>query len=140
MDAMYTATATAIGGRNGEVSTDDGIVKFKLSIPKSMGGPGVPGATNPEQLFASGYAACFGSALEFVAKQKKVQVQSVEVTAHVGIGAKAGGGFQLGASLDVRLPGVDHATAQSLVDAAHQVCPYSNATRGNMEVNLRVLD
>jgi Ohr subfamily peroxiredoxin len=140
MDALYTATATARGGRNGEVSTDDGIVKFKLSIPKSMGGPGVPGATNPEQLFASGYAACFGSALEFVAKQKKVQVQSVEVTAHVGIGAKAGGGFQLGASLDVRLPGVDRATAQSLVDAAHQVCPYSNATRGNMEVNLRVLD
>lgn len=140
MDAMYTATATARGGRNGEVATDDGIVKFKLSIPKSMGGPGVAGATNPEQLFASGYAACFGSAVEFVAKQKKVPLQTVEVTAHVGIGAKAGGGFQLGANLDVRLPGVDHATAQSLVDAAHQVCPYSNATRGNMEVNLRVLD
>lgn len=140
MDAMYTATATATGGRNGEVATDDGIVKFRLSIPKSMGGPGVAGATNPEQLFASGYAACFGSAVEFVARQRKVQLQSVEVTAHVGIGAKAGGGFQLGAALDVRLPGVDRPTAQSLVDAAHQVCPYSNATRGNMEVNLRVLD
>lgn len=140
MEAMYTATATATGGRNGEVATDDGIVRFKLSIPKAMGGPGVAGATNPEQLFASGYAACFGSAVEFVAKQKKVQLQSVEVTARVGIGAKAGGGFQLGADLDVRLPGVDRATAQSLVDAAHQVCPYSNATRGNMEVNLRVLD
>lgn len=140
MDALYTATATARGGRNGEVATDDGIVKFRLSIPKSMGGPGAPGTTNPEQLFASGYAACFGSAVEFVARQKKVQLQTVEVTAHVGIGAKAGGGFQLGANLDVRLPGVDRATAQSLVDAAHQVCPYSNATRGNMEVNLRVLD
>jgi len=140
MDAMYTATATATGGRNGEVATDDGIVKFRLSIPKSMGGAGVAGATNPEQLFASGYAACFGSAVEFVAKQRKVALERVEVTARVGIGAKSGGGFQLGTDLDVRLPGVDRATAQSLVDAAHQVCPYSNATRGNMEVNLRVLD
>jgi Ohr subfamily peroxiredoxin len=140
MDALYTATATARGGRNGEVKTDDGIVSFRTSVPKSMGGPGAAGATNPEQLFASGYSSCFGSAIEFVARQKKVPVKEVEVTARVSIGPKAGGGFLLATELDVRLPGIERATAEQLVNDAHQVCPYSNATRGNMDVRLRVLD
>jgi lipoyl-dependent peroxiredoxin len=140
MEALYTAVATAKGGRNGEVKTDDGIVAFRLSIPKSMGGAGAAGATNPEQLFASGYSACFGSAVEFVARQKKVPVREVEVTARVSIGPKPGGGFLLATELDVRLPGVERATAEQLVHEAHQVCPYSNATRGNMDVRLRVLD
>lgn len=140
MDALYTAVATARGGRNGEVKTDDGIVSFRLSIPKSMGGAGAAGATNPEQLFASGYSACFGSAVEFVARQKKMAVKEVEVTARVSIGPKAGGGFQLATELDVRIPGVDRAAAEALIQEAHQVCPYSNATRGNMDVRLRVID
>jgi Ohr subfamily peroxiredoxin len=140
MDALYTAVATARGGRNGEVKTDDGVVSFRLSIPKSMGGAGAAGATNPEQLFASGYSACFGSAVEFVGRQKKILVKDVEVTARVSIGAKAGGGFLLAAELDVRLAGIERAVAEQLVQEAHQVCPYSNATRGNMDVRLRVID
>lgn len=139
MSSLYTAVATATGGRNGHTRSDDGVVDFETSIPKSMGGPGKAGATNPEQLFAAGYAACFCSALEFVARGRHVSVTGAAVTAHVGIGAKEGGGFQLEVTLDVHVPDMDHDATSALVEAAHQVCPYSNATRGNVPVTLNVI-
>ena len=140
MKTLYTAQATASGGRDGRVETSDGTLKLELTLPKEMGGAGKPGATNPEQLFASGYAACFASAINFLARAQKLPVKTIQVTARVHIGPKDGGGFQLGAELDVRLPELDRVAAEQLVRAAHGVCPYSNATRGNMEVELRVVD
>jgi Ohr subfamily peroxiredoxin len=140
MSALYVAQATATGGRDGHVETHDGILKFDLTIPKELGGAGKAGATNPEQLFACGYAACFASALGFVARMKKVQVKHIEVTAKVGIGPKPGGGFLLDADLQVRLPELARAEAEKLMHDAHQVCPYSNATRNNIDVRLNVLD
>ena len=137
MKTLYTAVATAVGGRMGHVETSDGKVLLDLSIPKDMGGPGGNG-TNPEQLFASGYAACFGSAVEFLAKQQKLQVGAVKVTASVSIGPNDSGGFGLETALDVTIPGLNQAAAEKLVTEAHQVCPYSNATRGNMPVTLVV--
>lgn len=135
MKALYTASATTVGGRNGHVESSDGVLKADLAIPKEMGGPG--GAkTNPEQLFAAGYSACFGSALEFVARQKKIHLQSVQVHAEVSIGPKEGGGFLLAAALHITLPGIAKDQAEALIAEAHQVCPYSNATRGNIEVTL----
>ncbi len=139
MNSLYTAVATAIGGRNGRTKSSDGVVDFETSIPKSMGGPGKEGATNPEQLFAAGYAACFCSAVEFVARAQKIDATGTAVTAHVGIGAKAGGGFELETILEVHVPALDHDAATKLVEAAHQVCPYSNATRGNMPVTLTII-
>jgi lipoyl-dependent peroxiredoxin len=139
MSALYTAIATATGGRNGHTRSSDGVVDFETSIPKSMGGPGKDGATNPEQLFAAGYAACFCSAVEYAARMQKTPVQGVSVTAHVGIGAKAGGGFELEVTLEVHVPEMDAAAATKLVEAAHQVCPYSNATRGNVPVTLKLI-
>jgi Ohr subfamily peroxiredoxin len=137
MEALYTAKATSTGaGRLGHVASSDGVLEHDLSIPKEMGGPGGAG-TNPEQLFAAGYAACFHSALQAVARKEKVSVRDSSVTAEVGIG-KQGESYGLGVDLVVSLPGVEEATAQKLVDAAHQMCPYSNATRGNIDVNLRV--
>ncbi|MDX8033955.1 organic hydroperoxide resistance protein [Lentzea sp. BCCO 10_0856] len=138
MEALYTAEATAYGeGRNGEVRSSDGVIDEVLSVPKEMGGPGGD-ATNPEQLFAAGYAACFNSALSAVARAGKIQVASSEVTAKVGIGSNGTGGFQLTVALAVNIPGLDQAVAEKLVEQAHQVCPYSNATRGNIEVALTV--
>jgi len=138
MNVLYTATALATGdGRNGHASTDDGVLDLELRIPKSMGGPG--GATNPEQLFAAGYAACFHSALKVVAGQQQLDVTGTEVSASVGIGMLPAGGFGLAVELDVHAPALDQATAEALVAAAHQVCPYSNATRGNIDVTLRVV-
>ena len=135
MSAVYTAVATASGdGRNGHARSSDGIVDVDLAIPKEMGGAG--GATNPEQLFAAGYAACFHSALKLVAGQKKLPVTDSAVTAEVGIGANDSGGFGLTVALEVELGGIDQAAADDLVEAAHQVCPYSNATRGNVPVTL----
>ena len=135
MDAIYTAVATASGdGRNGHARSSDGIVDVDLAIPKEMGGAG--GATNPEQLFAAGYAACFHSALKLVAGQKKLPITDSAVTAEVGIGANDAGGFGLTVALEVELGGIDQAAADDLVEAAHQVCPYSNATRGNVPVTL----
>ncbi|WP_029430551.1 organic hydroperoxide resistance protein [Blastococcus sp. URHD0036] len=135
MDAIYTAVATASGdGRNGHARSSDGIVDVDLAIPKEMGGAG--GATNPEQLFAAGYAACFHSALKLVAGQKKLPITDSAVTAEVGIGANDSGGFGLAVALEVELGGIDQAAADELVEAAHQVCPYSNATRGNVPVTL----
>ena len=137
MDALYSAKATAVGGREGHVETDDGFLKIDMSMPKSLGGQGRPNTTNPEQLFAMGYAACFGGAVGFVAKQKKITVESIAVTATVHIGRQTDG-LGLGVELSVKVAGVDQATAEQLVHAAHQVCPYSKATRNNIEVKLSV--
>ena len=137
MEALYTAKATSTGaGRNGHVASSDGVLALDLAMPKELGGAG-GAATNPEQLFAAGYAACFHSALQAIARREKVSVADSTVTAEVGIG-KQGAGFGLGVDLVVSLPGLDEPAAQKLVDAAHQMCPYSNATRGNIDVNLRV--
>jgi Ohr subfamily peroxiredoxin len=138
MEAVYTASATATGdGRNGHVRSSDGVLDFDLAIPKEMGGPG--GALpNPEELFAAGYAACFHGALKAVARSKKITLTDTAITVDVGIGPNGQGGFQLQATIEAEIPGVDEATARELLDAAHQVCPYSNATRGNIEVNLNL--
>ena len=134
-DAIYTAAATARGaGRNGEVTSSDGVIDESLAIPKEMGGPGGD-KTNPEQLFAAGYSACFHSALQAVARQAKVQLPESTVSAEVSL-YKQEVGFQLGVALHVTLPGLEQAQADELVAQAHQMCPYSNATRGNIEVAL----
>ncbi|MFE0515593.1 organic hydroperoxide resistance protein [Streptomyces sp. NPDC058964] len=134
MDALYTAVATATHGREGRAVSSDGRIDLKLAPPVELGGNGE--GTNPEQLFAAGYAACFGSALGLVGRQAKVDVSNAAVTAEVGIG-KQGEGFGLKVTLRVELPDtVDEAAGRKLVETAHQVCPYSNATRGNIEVDL----
>ena len=134
---LYTAHATATGGRDGRVTTDDGAVDHALSMPKGLGGSGAAG-TNPEQLFAAGYSACFGSAIAFVARQKKLVTGPVKVDAHVSIGPVPSGGFGLAVELVAHLPELSRADAESVVAAAHQVCPYSNATRGNITVDVKV--
>lgn len=135
MNILYTAVATAVGdGRDGSVRSSDGLLDIDLALPPEMGGAG--GATNPEQLFAAGYAACFHNALRRVARRAEADVTASEVTARVGIGPTGGGAFGLAVTLEVSLPGVDPETARKLVDTAHQVCPYSNATRGNIDVDL----
>ncbi|MBL1087123.1 organic hydroperoxide resistance protein [Streptomyces actinomycinicus] len=134
MDALYTAVATATHGREGRAVSSDGKIDLKLAPPVEMGGNGE--GTNPEQLFAAGYAACFGSALGLVGRQAKVDVSQAAVTAEVGIG-RQGEGFGLQVVLRIELPDtVDEETGRKLVETAHQVCPYSNATRGNIEVDL----
>jgi osmotically inducible protein OsmC len=133
---LYTARATATGGRGGHVVTDDGLLDVSLEPPKEMGGPG--GATNPEQLFAAGYAACFQSALGVAGRRAGVDTSASTVEAGVTIGAIDGGGYGLAVALRVAIPGADPEQARSLTEAAHQVCPYSNATRGNIEVTLEV--
>ncbi|PWU46188.1 organic hydroperoxide resistance protein [Micromonospora sp. S4605] len=139
MQVLYTASARATGdGRDGHVQTSDGTLDLDLAVPKEMGGAG--GAANPEQLFAAGYAACFHSALRLVARRAKADVTGSVVEAEVGIGPNSAGGFGLAVTLVVDLPTVDRATAEQLVAQAHQVCPYSNATRGNIEVALTVRD
>jgi osmotically inducible protein OsmC len=138
VDPLYTAKATSTGAaRAGHVESSDGVLTLDLSIPKEMGGAGGAG-TNPEQLFAAGYAACFHSALQAVARREKTKLDGSSVTAEVGIG-KQGEGFGLAVELVVSLPGVEQAVGEKLVEAAHQVCPYSNATRGNIDVTLRVV-
>lgn len=139
MKVLYRTTATANGGRDGRSKTADGVLDVVLSTPKELGGAGGPG-TNPEQLFAAGYSACFLGALKYVAGQDKVRVpDDATVTASVGIGPRADGrGFGIDVDLVVALPGIDRAKAQDLVDRAHIVCPYSHATRGNIEVRLSV--
>jgi len=136
VDVKYRTTATATGGRDGQAATQDGTLNLKLSTPKELGGAGGPG-NNPEQLFATGYAACFLGAMKAVAPAQKLRVPpEASVTATVGIGPRSEGGFGITADLKISLPGLDRADAQRLVDAAHQVCPYSNATRGNVDVGL----
>ena len=133
---LYTAEAVSTGdGRNGHVTSSDKLLDFDLAMPPELGGSGK--GTNPEQLFASGYAACFHSALKLVAGRSRVNVDGSTVTARVGIGPE-GEGFGLEVTLLIELPGVDHTQAQQLTDAAHQICPYSRATRGNINVDLRV--
>ncbi len=133
---LYTATATATSGREGRVSTSDGSFDLGLSMPRGLGGAGGAG-TNPEQLFAAGYSACFGSALSLVARMQKVTTGPVHITANVSIGP-VGAGFGLAVELTGTFPELDRAQAEALMAAAHQVCPYSNATRGNIDVTLRV--
>jgi osmotically inducible protein OsmC len=138
MQALYTASATATGdGRGGHTRSSDGVLDLDLAVPKEMGGPG-GNLTNPEQLFAAGYAACFHSALKIVAAQQKNTHTDPAITVDVGIGPNGTGGYGLSVAIEAELPGVDAATAQGLIDAAHQVCPYSNATRGNVDVALTI--
>jgi len=136
VDVLYTAQATARGGREGEVVSDDGVLDLQLVLPKELGGPGGD-ATNPEQLFAAGYAACFHSALKRVAGQDKIDVAGSSITARIGLGLQ-GSAFGLAVTLVGAFPTLDEATGRKLMDKAHQVCPYSNATRGNVEVQLQL--
>jgi len=136
VNVLYRTSATSTGGREGHSRTEDGRVELQLSTPKELGGAGGPG-TNPEQLFAAGYSACFLGALKVAAQQLKLRIPAdATVKATVGIGPRSEGGFGITADLTVSLPGVDRADAQKLVDSAHQICPYSNAIRGNVEVNV----
>lgn len=136
MQIVYTAKAAATGGRDGRATTSDNRLDVKLNTPKELGGPGGEG-TNPEQLFAAGYSACFLSAMKFVAMHMKIALPAdAQVAAEIGIGPNGQGGFGLAAELRVTLPGMDQTAAQALVAKAHEVCPYSNATRGNIDVNV----
>ena len=138
IDVKYRTQATATGGRDGTAKSQDGKLAVNLSSPKELGGAGGDG-TNPEQLFAAGYAACFIGALKVAGQQLKLKVPAdVSVTAQVGIGPRSEGGFGITADLTISLPGLDKATAETLVEKAHQVCPYSNATRGNVDVGLTI--
>ncbi|MEV0264883.1 organic hydroperoxide resistance protein [Streptomyces sp. NPDC050617] len=136
VDVVYTAVATAENGRDGRVASDDGQLDVVVNPPKEMGGSGA--GTNPEQLFAAGYSACFQGALGVVARKEKADISGSTVTAKVGIGKTPEGGFGLKVELSASIPNVDAATAKDLLEKAHQVCPYSNATRGNIEVTLSV--
>ncbi|MBK9080627.1 MAG: Ohr family peroxiredoxin [Rhizobiales bacterium] len=136
---VFTAVATATGGRNGHTSAADGTVSADLSVPKEMGGPGKPGTTTPEHLFAAGYAACFGGALDFVGRQRKVNAAGAAVTCAATIGPREKGGFGLAVRLSVVDPTIPTATLKSLADEAHEkICPYSHATRGNVDVQITV--
>ena len=136
---LYTATATATGGRNGHTQSSDGVVSADLSVPKEMGGPGKPGTATPEHLFAAGYAACFGGALDFVGKQHKKDASKARVTAEVSIGPRDGGGFGLAVKLRVEDPSLPQAELAALAKEAHEkICPYSHATRNNVDVQLEV--
>ena len=136
MTPLYTASATATGGRTGRVRSDDGTLDLPVTMPKGLGGDGAAG-TNPEQLFAAGYSACFGSALGLVARMQKINPGAFTITAEVGIG-KDDAGFGLAVTLRGHFPDLAKDQAQALMTAAHQVCPYSRATRGNVEVSLTV--
>jgi len=134
---LYTAHASATGGRDGRAVTSDGKLDVKLGVPKEMGGAG--DGLNPEQLFAAGYSACFLGAIRFVAGQQKIAIPAdAKIDGSVGIG-QIPAGFGIQAELKITLPGIEREVAQKLVDAAHQVCPYSNATRGNIEVTLTLV-
>lgn len=136
MAALYTTQARAVGGRTGHVETLDGAFKVDMGRPKEMGGDGH--GNNPEQLFACGYAACFGSALQLVAGKAKASLQDSAVVATIGLEPNGQGGFQLTAALEIETKGVDQATAEALVAKTHTVCPYSNAIKGNVNVSLTV--
>ena len=137
---LFTATATATGGRNGHTEAADGTVKADLSVPKEMGGPGRPGTTTPEHLFASGYAACFGGALDFVAKKQKKDATKARITCSVSIGPRDGGGFGIAVKMQVEDKSLPQAELAALAEEAHeQICPYSHATRGNVPVDFTVV-
>lgn len=140
INPLFTATATASGGRNGRTESDDGMVKTDLSVPKAMGGPGKPGTATPEHLFAAGYAACFGGAVDFVAKQQKKDATKAKVTCAVSIGPREGGGFGLAVKMRVEDKSLPQADLAALVREAHEkICPYSHATRGNVNVQFEVV-
>src|SRR5436305_8734402 len=137
---LFTATATATGGRNGHTESSDGVVKADLSVPKAMGGPGKPGAATPEHLFAAGYAACFGGALDYVGKQRKKDAAKARITCAVTIGPRDGGGFGLAVKLRVEDKSLPQADLAALTREAHEkICPYSHATRGNVSVDFEVV-
>ncbi len=137
---LFPATATATGGRNGHTEATDGTVKADLSVPKAMGGPGRPGTATPEHLFAAGYAACFGGALDFVAKQHKQDATKARVDCAVSIGPREGGGFGLQVKLHVEDKSLPHAELAALAKEAHEkICPYSHATRGNVDVQIETV-
>ena len=139
VQVVYRTSATAVGGRTGKARSDDGRLDVELSTPKELGGPGGVG-TNPEQLFAAGYAACFLGALKVAGQQLKTNVSAeTSITATVGIGPRSQGGFGITADLAITLPGVDAESARKLVETAHQICPYSNATRNNVDVVLTIV-
>ncbi|MGH3086815.1 MAG: organic hydroperoxide resistance protein [Rubrobacteraceae bacterium] len=137
MDVLYTATATAKGDRRGRVESSDGVIDMDLSMPEGLGGPGGSG-TNPEQLFAAAYAACFESALNLVAREEKADVSGASITARVHIGHPSDGGFGLAAEIIGNLPNQSKEEAEELMEKAHGVCPYSRATKGSMDVKLSV--
>lgn len=140
MKALYTATTTVHGGREGSIESSDGVLKHNLSMPKELGGPGGSG-TNPEQLFSAGYGACYESALANIARKEGVKLHDVEVTCNVSIGKDdSDGGFRLAVRMDVKSPGIEHDKAEELAKKAHEFCPYSKATRGNIEVELKIVD
>jgi lipoyl-dependent peroxiredoxin len=137
---LFTTTATAACGRNGRTETSDGIVKADLSVPKEMGGPGKPGTATPEHLFAAGYAACFGGAVDYVAKQKNRNAANAKVTSAVSIGPREGGGFGIAVKMRVEDRSIPQAELAALVKEAHEkICPYSHATRGNVDVSFEVI-
>ncbi len=138
MKVLYEARASATGGRNGHVKTSDGSLDLQLAMPTELGGLGGTLA-NPEQLFAAGYAACFDSALAFVGAEQKINLSGTRVDVTVGIGQRKAGGFGLTVRLEVAIPNVSREQAQNLLEAAHAVCPYSNAVHGNVEVDLSVI-
>jgi lipoyl-dependent peroxiredoxin len=136
---LVTATAVSTGGRNGHAETTDHSVSVNLSVRKEMGGPGLPNTTTPEHLFAAGYAACFGGALEFVASQKKQDVKGTTVTCNTSIGPREGGGFGIAVKMHVKVPTLPVEQAKALANETHEkICPYSHATRGNIEFVLEV--
>jgi Ohr subfamily peroxiredoxin len=140
INPLFTATATASGGRNGHTESDDGMVKADLSVPKAMGGPGKAGTATPEHLFAAGYAACFAGAVDFVGKQQKKDASKAKVTCAVSIGPRDGGGFGLAVQLRVEDESLKQAELLALAREAHEkICPYSHATRGNVPVELEVV-
>lgn len=138
VQVLYTAHAVASGGRNGHTESRDGVIKADLSVPKAMGGAGKPGTTTPEDLFACGYAACFLGAVDYMATQMKLKPASLEVEAAVGIG-KDSTGFGLKVDLKVWVGGLSESDAQKIVEAGHKFCPYSKATRNNVEVGLQTI-
>ena len=139
INPVFTAVASVTGGRNGHAEAEDHSVSVNLSVPKAMGGPGKPGTTTPEHLFASGYAACFGGALDYVATQKKKNAKSATVTCSVSIGPREAGGFGLAVKLHVKDASLPQAELAALAQEAHEkICPYSHATRGNIPVELSV--
>ncbi|MFE4874999.1 organic hydroperoxide resistance protein [Streptomyces sp. NPDC056682] len=139
-DTIYTTIATSWGGRDGKVATEDGRLTASLSMPKELGGDNGPG-TNPEQLFAAGYAACFHSGLRLVAGAKKLDVRDSAISVTVSmVGSLAEGRLGLAARIEAQLPGVDREAGRELLEATHQVCPYSNATRGNVPVELVLIE
>ncbi|HWB59831.1 MAG TPA: organic hydroperoxide resistance protein [Chthoniobacteraceae bacterium] len=134
---LYTAHASAAGGRNGHTQNDNGLVSVALSIPKEMGGPGKPDTTTPEDLFAAGYAACFGGAVDFMAHQMKLVPKSLQIKSAVSIGQKEGGGFGLAVEMEALVGGLPQEDAEKIVQAGHSICPYSNAIKGNVEVKIK---